>query len=224
LRLIIKRLLYNRLLLKYILFLHTFSYKYAGAIATHLNNGIHPKHRLTQYQGWFLNNIEKDWVVLDVGCNTGTMTSALGEKAKHIYGIEINGKLLEKASREKKRRNVDFYLGDATTFDYSPLMPIDCVTLSNVLEHIEERVEFLKKMVRQVNWRGKKRFLVRVPMVDRDWITLFKREVGVEWRLDPTHFTEYTQAQFERELGEAGIRVRSLSIRFGEIYAVAETG
>jgi len=37
-------------------------------------------------------------------------------------------------------------------------------------------------------------------MINRDWITLYKKELGVEWRLDKTHYIEYTLESFEKEL------------------------
>jgi hypothetical protein len=61
-------------------------------------------------------------------------------------------------------------------------------------------------------------------MIDRDWITLYKREIGIEYRLDPTHFTEYTFEQLKEELREADIEIISHHVRFGEIYAVCRGG
>ncbi len=57
-------------------------------------------------------------------------------------------------------------------------------------------------------------------MFDRDWIPLYKKELGLESRLDLTHYTEFTKASFDKELGEAGYAVESFSIQFGEIWAV----
>jgi len=191
-------------------------------MAVRLEGGVHPKHRLMRYKEWFLENIEIDEVVLDVGCNTGMMPEVMSEKAAFVYGIEIEPKLLAEARSSRERDNIEFICADATTYDYSRCRPISCVTLSNVLEHIEHRVDFLKKLVGQVAWQDEanKRLLIRVPMIDRDWITLYKADLDLEYRLDPTHYTEYTFADFERELGQAGVGVASHHIRFGEIYAV----
>ncbi len=46
--------------------------------------------------------------------------------------------------------------------------------------------------------------------------------MGVEYRLDPTHYVEYTLESFTKEMNEAGIRITNADIRFGEIYAVCE--
>ena len=39
-------------------------------------------------------------------------------------------------------------------------------------------------------------------------------ELGVEWRLDDTHETEYTREQLEKELGEAGLKIRECVTRW----------
>ncbi|MEA3513764.1 MAG: class I SAM-dependent methyltransferase, partial [Campylobacterota bacterium] len=182
----------------------------------------HPKHEIMKYKEWFLDNIQKDWVVLDVGCNTGMMPEVMSSKASFVYGIEINCKNIEEAKRERQRDNIEFICADATTYDYTPLKPIDCVTLSNVLEHIEYRVDFLKKLISQIKWKNKKRLLIRVPMIDREWIAVYKKELGLEYRLDNTHYTEYTYEQLRDELSQASIKINSYNIKFGEIYAVCE--
>ena len=213
---------FPKFLISPILKLHSFCYIVAGSMAIQLNDGLHPKHNLMRYKEWFLDNIKKDWVVLDVGCNTGMMPKLMSSSASFIYGIELNYKLIEEAKNKRQKNNIQYICADATLFDYSQCKPIDCVTLSNVLEHIEFRVNFLKKLILQIKWKNKRRFLIRVPMIDRDWITLYKKELGLEWRLDKTHYTEYTFEEFKKELNKASIKIEKFHIRFGEIYAICE--
>jgi len=54
-----------------------------------------------------------------------------------------------------------------------------------------------------------------------NWITLYKKELGVEWRLDKTHYIEYTLESFKKELEKAELNLEKYSIQFGEIWAVA---
>jgi len=51
---------------------------------------------------------------------------------------------------------------------------------------------------------------------------LYKKKLGLDYRLDPTHHIEYTLKQFEEELGQANIVPKKVEVRFGEIYAVCE--
>jgi|APSaa5957512535_1039671.scaffolds.fasta_scaffold06402_8 SAM-dependent methyltransferase len=222
----IKYLVLNQLTAKALLLsmlkLHTFLYKWSGVYASILNNSIHPKHRIMRYKEWFLNNIQSDDVVLDVGCNTGMMPEVMSQKAEFVYGIEIEDKYIRVAQSLRKKSNIEYICADATTYDYSSCMPIDIVTLSNVLEHIENRVEFLRKLINQIKWNNTKRFLIRVPMLDRDWISIYKKELNIEYRLDSTHYIEYTFDEFRQELDESKIKIKSYHIQFGEIYAVCE--
>jgi len=187
-------------------------------------NEHHPKHEIIQYKQWFVNHINSNEVVLDVGCNNGSMPEVMSEKAGFVYGIEIEKKHIENAKSVRQRSNIEYICADATTYDYSKCKPIDVVTLSNVLEHIEHRVDFLKKLIDKIVWRSEdnKRLLIRVPMIDREWIVLYKKEVGVEYRLDNTHFIEYTFEKFRDELKEGGVDILSYHIKFGEIYAVCK--
>ena len=46
-----------------------------------------------------------------------------------------------------------------------------------------------------------------------------KKELGLPYFLDDTHFTEYTQESFEQEMAGAGLSVNHLEVRWGEIWA-----
>ncbi len=210
------------LLIKPVLFLHSCCYKWAGRLAIVLNEGVHPKHQIIKYKEWFLEHIQPGWTILDIGSNTGMLPLMLAEKASFVYGIEADEKHLTVAKTHHARDNIEYIYADATQYDYSSCRPINSVVLSNVLEHIEHRVDFLKRIIRQVNWANDndKRFLFRVPQIDREWIVLYKKEMGVEYRLDRGHHIEYTLETFTDELSKAGISITKYFIRFGEIYAV----
>lgn len=225
---LIKRLILNKffaqLFLKQILQLHNLLYKLISSYAILVNNGIHPKHTILKYKEWFYNHIEPHKVVLDIGCNDGSLPKVLSHKAAYVYGIEIVPKLVEKAKKNNDCPNVEYICADATTYDYTHLKPIDYVTLSNVLEHIENRVEFLEKIIHHVCWSSLNNqiLLIRVPMINRDWVTLYKQQKGVEYRLDLTHYIEYTYEDFELELSQAKIEIISHEVKFGEIYAICK--
>jgi SAM-dependent methyltransferase len=227
-RTFIKRAIFNKtlakLFIKPILRCHSKCYALASRYSVILNDGIHPKHRILKYKEWFLENIEPGWNVLDIGSNTGMLPCMLAQKARFVYGVEINDEYVSIAKTQYARDNIDYICADATSYDYSLCNDIDCVTMSNVLEHIEHRVDFLKRVTRQVNWarEEQKLFLFRVPLIDREWLVAYKKEMGVEYRLDPTHCTEYTLEQFKDELKQANITIKQVDIRFGEIYAACE--
>ena len=223
----IKKILYNKissfLLIKLILKIHNLTYKLAAIFGTNLS-GYHPKHDIIKYKEWFSSNISKEDIVLDIGCNTGMMVETMSFKAKYVYGIEIEEKFINQAKTLRQRDNISYICADATVFNYSELSQINVITLSNVLEHIEDRVFFLKNIISQINWKNlnEKKILIRVPMIEREWITLYKKKLGVEYRLDNTHYIEYTFDQFQREISLSGLYITSHKISFGEICAICK--
>jgi len=203
---------------------HNFSYRWTGVFSAILNNGVHPKHRILQYKEWFLDNIEPGWVVLDIGSNTGMLPFLLAEKANFVYGIDINQDYVDTAVAQRSKENIKYICADITKMEQDLDKPINCITLSNVLEHIEDRAHFLKALISSTKWASpsEKHFLIRVPLFDREWIVQYKKELGVEYRLDRSHFIEYTYDGFIEEMTSAGIKVVDLKIHYGEIYAVCQ--
>ncbi len=187
-----------------------------------LNGGVHPKHRLMAYETWFKEQIQPGWRVVDIGCGIGMTSACLADKAKQVFAIDFHQPTIERARASHKHSTISFVCGDATTFDYKTLGEIDCVVMSNVLEHIEDRRQLLNNLRTQVMWSPGHApiLLIRVPMITRSWLVLYKRELGMEWRSDLTHFIEYTKEQFTKELSSSGLAIDLIEITFGEIWAV----
>ena len=139
------------------------------------------------------------------------MTNELARHCKCAVGIDICAENIRKAV---KCENTEFICADVTKF--LPKTKFDAIVLSNVLEHIEDRHSFLLSLTNLAPI-----LLIRVPMLDRDWLTLYKKERGIEHRLDFGHFTEYTFDSFSDEMARAGLKFEDYRIRYGELYAVA---
>jgi len=135
-----------------------------------------------------------------------------------IVGIELNKSNVKFACEHYQHPNLVFIHGDA--LKNIPEEKFDAVILSNVLEHIEYRVEFLKKIVELIH---PKRLLIRVPQYDRDWRIPLKDELGVDSQLDKTHFIEYTRERFLEELSLANLQPTHMEFRWGEIWSVVES-
>lgn len=193
--------------------MHNLCYGGISRFAQMAERGIHPKHRLMNYHAFFIDNINADDAVLDIGCGNGFLTYDIAKKAKSVTAIDLNKGNIDFARRNFNRDNIKYICGDAA--ELSAEEKFNVVALSNVLEHLDNRHDFLQKIKNLAD-----RFLIRVPMVNRDWLTYYKRELGVEYRLDLTHKVEYTIESFREELEKAGLRIDSASIQFGEIWAV----
>ena len=204
---------FYRNLAKLALRLHNFSYKLATRLAIRAEDGLHPKHRLMNYHKFFVDNVSPEDTVLDIGCGNGALTFDVAKKAKRIIGIDLSKKNIKIAKEKFSRENIEYIQGNI--LKSLPDEKFDVIILSNILEHIPNRIEFLENLKNKAQ-----KFLIREPMINRDWITLYKKELGVEWRSDPTHFTEYTLEGFKEELEKVNLNLENYSIQFGEIWAV----
>lgn len=203
-----------KIIVKIILKLHNFSYRLTSIFSKKAEQGLHPKHRLMNYHKFFVDNINSGDMVLDIGCGNGALTYDLAKKAKKVIGIDLNKKNIKIAEEKYFAPNIKYIIGDAT--ENLTDKRFDVIILSNVLEHIENRIEFFKKIEKMAP-----KILIRVPMINRDWIVLYKKELGVEWRSDKTHYIEYTLESFKDELNQVSLNLSNYSIQFGEIWAVA---
>lgn len=192
--------------------LDNYLYHKISTLSIKMNDGVHPKHRILDYHEFFLNKIEKNSKILDVGCGTGEVAFDISKKAQKVVAIDINKKKIESAKRKFSSYNLTFIVGDATDYNFNDRF--DYIVLSNVLEHIKDRQAFLKKVKNFGLF-----FLIRVPMINRSWLTIYKKELGFEYRLDKTHYIEYTLDTFKNELNNASLEIIDYQIQFGEIWA-----
>jgi len=191
-------------------------YELQGQTSVRYGNGIHSKHRHLKYHDFFINNIPANSRILDVGCGNGSLAKSIAtrtDKTK-IYAIDIIEQNIKKAKEINSAENIFYVCGDALSD--LPDEKFDIIVLSNVLEHIELRIEFLKKLTEKYN---PQKFLIRVPLFERDWRVPLKREIGIDYRLDSTHFIEYIQEEFFNEIETANLKINHYQIRWGEIWA-----
>jgi 2-polyprenyl-3-methyl-5-hydroxy-6-metoxy-1,4-benzoquinol methylase len=184
--------------------------------ATALDAGEHPKHRLMRYHDFFIDRIKDGERVLDVGCGYGAVARSIARARPKslVTGLDNDLGRLTQARRSDNPRNLTFVETDATKS--VPAGPWDVVVLSNVLEHITDRPGFLKALIATTN---AKRFLIRVPLFERDWKMAMRREIGANYYSDPDHKIEPTESEFRAETAAARLVVDELITPWGEIWA-----
>ncbi len=182
--------------------------------ASDYEGGVHPKHRLMQYHLFFTQRLSKNEKVLDIGSGRGFLANEMAKKGALVTGIELSKKNIDISNNLYKQDNLKFILGDA--WKDLPKEEFDTVVMSNVLEHIDDRVGFIKMVQLKVH---SKRWLLRVPCFDRDWSVALAKELDLDSRLDETHFTEFTIQSFDKEMSMAGIKPVYKEVRWGEIWA-----
>jgi SAM-dependent methyltransferase len=190
-------------------------YYLEGQIAIAYGNGVHPKHHLTNYHDFFVERVSPNERVLDVGCGIGAVAHEVATRSgAQVVGIDLNPNHIAQARERYAHPRVEYHVGDAQKD--LPNGHFDAIILSNILEHLPDRSAFLRQLWRRFSPSC---ILIRVPLFERDWRVPLKRELGVEWRLDPTHETEYTLDSFVEEIEAAGLRIISQQVRWGEIWA-----
>jgi len=203
----------KKLLLKTLIWFQTKTETAINMLAASVHKGVHPKHELMKYHDFFVNNIAPNATVLDIGCGNGSVAADVARKAKKVVAVDLNEKNITFARTKFAASNIEYLVCDATTYNFTDTF--DFIVLSNVLEHIEHRIEFLNKIKHLAPT-----ILIRVPMLNRDWLTLYKKQLGMFYFSDVTHFTEYTIESFADEIKNAGLKIKSYTIQFGEIWAI----
>lgn len=192
---------------------------YINQVALPYGEGIHVKHRLIRYHQFFLDRIQPGERVLDVGFGWGAVAHALAAAGAVVTGIDSNADRVKEARARFQHPRLEFVAGTAP--QDVPAGPFEVVVASNVLEHVDRRIDFLQSIQARTSAQ---RWLIRVPMADRDWKVPLRGELGLFPFSDPTHFTEYTRDSFEREMAEAGFAIRQIQINWGEIWAEVSYG
>jgi 2-polyprenyl-3-methyl-5-hydroxy-6-metoxy-1,4-benzoquinol methylase len=192
---------------------HNYLYHKIAEYSTALNGGRHPKHDILDHYNYFLGKINTDDTLIDIGCGDGNFSYNMAEKANEVISIDISERNIKKAKAKHQKDNIKYLVGDATQ------MPIDkkfdAIILSNVLEHIDERIAFLNSLHAVSD-----KILLRVPMINRDWISVYKKNNGYEYRLDTTHFIEYTLESLKQELRSTNWELVEYQVNFAEIWGV----
>ena len=205
--------------LKLLLKLDRHIYSLTGRESIRYGGGLHTKHKHIGYHNFFIKNINVGESVLDIGCGKGFVSYDIVTNVKNIklFGIDRNKNNIEFAKKNFQHSNLHFEVGNALTD--LPDEEFDVVIISNVLEHIEHRVEFLTQIRFKIS---PSKYLIRVPLIERDWRMPLMKELELDYRLHPTHYIEYTQEEFFEELKTAGLKAEAIEIRWGEIWAVVK--
>lgn len=189
--------------------------KWINHVAVRYDGGVHVKHRLTRYHDFFVERISPGERVLDLGCGYGAVAYSIASRTGAIVtAIDLNHDSIAIARKRFEHPNLAFIQGDFLR--QLPADRFDVIVMSNVLEHLEQRVEFLAQVQATCH---PQRWLLRVPLFSRDWKVPLRQELGLPHFSDPTHFVEYTREEFNREMQAAGLAVTYLEVNWGEIWA-----
>ena len=182
--------------------------------------GEHPKHYLTDYHAFFVKNINDGETVLDVGCGYGALARSIAQNKPNskVVGLDYDKGRLKQAIESQNPKNLEFILGDATKLSLNNTF--DVIVLSNVLEHIEHRVDFMLAL--QKSTKAKKN-LIRVPSYERDWQVPLRDKLGINYFNDDDHKIEHKLDEFRNEVIQFKLLPKVLITNWGEIWAICDT-
>ena len=206
--------------LKFLFRMHDSVEQFINQSAIRYEGLNHPKHRLTKYHDFFIKNIEDNTKVLDVGCGHGYVSSKVAEakKLSLVVGIDrVFSKIEFARSTYYKYPNLKFICEDVLNSKFSD--QYDIIILSNIIEHIDKRVDFIKLLIK--NCKPKK-IIFRIPDFKRSWFLPLKKELGVNYFSDSEHFIEPMYEEFVEEVTRAGLNVQQVKFIWGEIWSVCQ--
>jgi 2-polyprenyl-3-methyl-5-hydroxy-6-metoxy-1,4-benzoquinol methylase len=159
-----------------------------------------------------LKFIDKDQIILDVGCGFGALGEEL-KKENYVVGLDIS----QYAINIAKKRIDEAYLADVTQLKTLPLSrkrQFDLIIFADILEHVYNPQQLLKDYKHYLKPRG--HIIVSVPNV-ASWpvrIGLFfgrfeYKESGV---LDKTHIRFFTKKGAKKVIEDAGYEIQEMGI------------
>jgi SAM-dependent methyltransferase len=165
---------------------------------------FHPSPYLTQGETWVLGRITselpKGATVLDVGCGTGRILTALVRREYRAIGVDP----VEHVVASLRSRGHDVRVGSMPGLEWGASPP-DVVTLFEVLEHLPDPAPVLEEIRHRF---PRARVGVTVPSPTR--AALRYGRAGADY--PPNHFLRWTPAALERAFVRAG---------FGAVTVVA---
>jgi 2-polyprenyl-3-methyl-5-hydroxy-6-metoxy-1,4-benzoquinol methylase len=202
---------------KWLLGIHDFVGLEIDYASIRWGNGLHIKHELMDgIHSFFYERIMEDSKVLDLGCGIGAVADSI---ARHsgaaVLGIDMSIDSINFAKKHFQHPRLRFMVGNVFT-DIPQSEIFDVIVLSSVLEHLENRSEFLKSLTQK--FRPQK-ILIRVPTFEQHYFKALKRELGLYAFVDATHVLEYSRDIFMSEMEQASLKVAYLDIRWGDIWA-----
>ncbi len=148
-------------------------------------------------------------VLADLGCGDGSATTEYSKLSNVVIGIDVC-----RHRDWSKIKSVEFIVAD---INYLPFRPksFDAVTMTEVLEHLDEDILFLKKVKNTLKDDGW--IVLSTPNGARltSFLSRLKIRIKKKQRLIPIdHRREYSPWEIRKSLCKAGFKVSSITYLF----------
>ncbi len=133
---------------------------------------------------------------LDIGCGTGEYIGPLIDMGYRVDGVDISPYAIAQAEKDLTAEKRPFFRGIVASLEtFTPDQKFDLILCSEVLEHLEEPLALLQRMMRWIKEGGG--FLITVPADPSLWS---------EEDVIAHHIRRYTEAQLKVLLADASLR------------------
>lgn len=160
--------------------------------------------------------VQKNDVILDIGCGSGNLCFHLSNKCKEIYGVDIKKNAIsfcnEKTSEEKINNCHFIRLKDAK-LPFSDKF-FSKIFLLDVIEHLEDPVSMLNEMRRVLNDTGV--IVITTPNYQSLWpvIEFCTDHLQFTPQNEEQHITKFTKKRLNSMLATAGFSPITRSVYF----------
>jgi ubiquinone/menaquinone biosynthesis C-methylase UbiE len=98
--------------------------------------------------------LERNQVILDLGCNIGIVTNLLAKRVKKVIGVDINQDFISEAKATADMKNIDFINADLRNLAEKNLPVVDGIWTSFTIAYFPELDEVLKSWLKLLNPNG----------------------------------------------------------------------
>lgn len=145
--------------------------------------------------------IEPNSKVLDVGCGNGSSLLEIQSQQAEAYGIEEDRNIEPIA----KELDLDIFFGSLENSDF-PDNSFDYITMSQVLEHIQDPLNFLKLAVNKLSPGGK--IIMSFPNKD-SFYRVISKEKWINWHV-PYHLNFFSEKSLNLLADETGLKIEKI--------------
>lgn len=151
---------------------------------------------------WLRPGLQADELVMDVGCGTGLVVADLVARGCNARGVELGAAPVIQGLEDRVSTHCDLFALDQETRER-----IRVVLLLDVLEHIGDRVNFLRQLHRDLP--NCHTLLITVPA---------RRELWSDYDKHWGHYLRYNRPQLRDELSAAGFKPERCAYFFNWLY------
>lgn len=92
-----------------------------------------------------MNFVNRNSVVLDVGCGIGRVERYLAPYCKEIFGVDISRRMIKIAKKNRRHRNVHFIKNNGRDLSIFENNKFDFIFSILVLQHLEKEDAYIYK-------------------------------------------------------------------------------